>query len=81
MKYIYSLPFILMGVLFLVISTVFYMPLREFLLNLQSQSNLNAPQFWDLSLVLTIVRIIFIIVGAFLTLFGIAIFLIKNRRT
>lgn len=69
-----------MGMLFLLISTFFYKPVSEYLISLQSQHNLNTPQFWDLSLVLKIVRIIFIIVGTFLTLFGIAFFWIKNRR-
>jgi hypothetical protein len=55
-------------------SIVFYSSVAQLLLNLESQTDLNAPSFWDLSWILRVVRIIFIIVGMLLTCFGIGLF-------
>jgi hypothetical protein len=60
-----------MGVLFLLISTLFYPAISQWMLNLQDDISITAPSFWNLSFVLIFVRIIFIIVGVFLTGFGI----------
>lgn len=73
MKNIPPLPFIIIGVFFLLISIICYSSIAQLLLNLESQTDLNALS-WDLSWVLKVVRIIFIIVGIFLTGFGIGLF-------
>jgi hypothetical protein len=73
--------FILNGCIFLLVSTVFYPAITRALLDIQGQSTLAMPDFWDLSSVLGIVRIILIIVGVFLTGFGITMVIIRKRRT
>jgi hypothetical protein len=70
-KIIYPAAFITMGVLFLLISTLFYPAISQWMLQLQNDTSIAAPSFWNLSFVLTFVRIISIIVGVFLTGFGI----------
>jgi hypothetical protein len=70
-KIIYPATFITMGVLFLLISTLFYPAISQWILHLQDDISIAAPSFWNLSFVLIFVRIIFIIVGVFLTGFGI----------
>ena len=72
MTYFISIIFIFNGCLFLLISTVFYPAISQWLINLQQQTQATAPHFWNLSTVLEIFRIIFIIVGIFLLAFGIA---------
>ena len=79
MKILYSLVFILQGCLFLLVSTIFYPTIVQMLINLQEQMQLTVPPFWNLALVFSIVRIIFIIVGIFLTIFGIGILLLNRR--
>jgi hypothetical protein len=73
--------FILNGCIFLSVSTVFYPAITRELISIQEQSTITTPDFWDLSSVLGIVRIIFIIVGVFLTGFGIAMVTFRKRRT
>jgi hypothetical protein len=70
-KIIYPAAFISMGVRFLLISTIFYPAISQWLLQLQDDTSIAAPSFWSLAFVLAFVRIIFIIVGVFLTGFGI----------
>jgi hypothetical protein len=72
--------FIINGCLFLLISTIFYHPITDALIALQEQSTIATPGFWDLRIVLKFVKVIFICVGAFLTCFGIGMFLMKKRR-
>jgi hypothetical protein len=72
-RIIYPATFITMGVLFLLISTLFYPAISQWLLQLQDDTSIPAPSFWNLSFVLVFARIIFIIVGVFLTGFGIFI--------
>jgi len=71
--------FIFNGVIFLLVSTVFYPAITRELITIQEQSSIATPDFWDLSKVLGIVRIIFIIVGVFLTGFGIAMAVFRKR--
>jgi hypothetical protein len=68
-----------MGAVFLLITTVFWNAIDRTLLHIQEHSDLTGPSFWNLANVLTFVRVIFIIVGAFLLVFGIGIFLLKKR--
>jgi fructose-specific phosphotransferase system IIC component len=79
MGILYSLLFIVNGSIFLAVGTIFYSDVARLLLKLQEQSNWAAPQFWDLSWVFGIVRIIFIIVGIFLIAFGFGIFWFRKR--
>ncbi len=67
-----------MGVVFLLVSTVFYPPITQLLGNIQENAGESIPSFWNLSLVLKFVRVIFLIVGVFLTLFGIGMFWVKK---
>ena len=78
MNIIFPLIYIIIGSIFLLISTVFYPSITTLLMNLQEQMHWSAPPFWNLSFVLIFVRIIFIIVGIFITGFGIALFWIKK---
>jgi hypothetical protein len=75
-KILFSALFIFMGCLFLLISTVFYPAITGYLLDLQG--TIATPSFWDLQFVLGFVKIIFIIVGIFLTIFGIGSIFIKK---
>jgi hypothetical protein len=68
--------FISMGCLFLLLSTIFYSDTTRYLLAWQDK--IGTPEFWNLTVVLSIVRIIFVIVGIFLTIFGIASLWLKK---
>jgi hypothetical protein len=76
-KILFPALFICMGCLFLLVSTIFYSDITWYLLNLQEK--IVTPSFWNLSVVLSIVRIIFIIVGIFLTCFGIGLFGMRRK--
>jgi len=78
MKLFFPLIFIFMGVVFLLVGSAFYPSITELLGRFQAQAGWNIPDFWNLSLVLRIVRVIFLIVGAFLIALGIAFFWIKK---
>ncbi len=67
-----------MGAAFLLVSTVFYPSITELLSRMQVQAGRNIPEFWNLSLVLRIVRVIFLIVGAFLVVLGFTFIWIKK---
>lgn len=69
-----------MGSLFLLISLVFFSDITTVLDNLQGEMTFATPGFWNMQTVLTIVRIIFIATGSFLTVFGVAFFWIKKRQ-
>jgi hypothetical protein len=71
--------FIFNGCVFLLIGTVFYPAIFRELIRIQEQSTILTPDFWDLATVLEIVRIIFIIIGVFLTGFGIAMAILRKR--
>jgi len=73
MKILIPVVFIIMGAVFLLLSTVFFQPLSNCLLNLQQQAGPLEPPGWNLELVLKFVRAIFIIVGIFLCGFGAAL--------
>ena len=79
MKALYWPFFCTMGIFFLLTATIFYPAVSSWLLDVQGQSPWTAPAFWDLPLVLKIVRVIFIIVGAFLVAFGIGLLWLKRR--
>lgn len=79
MKILIPLIFIAMGCLFLLISTIFYPSITQSLLDLESRSSMSVPPWWDLTLVLKIVRVIFIIVGSFITVFGIGLFWMRMK--
>jgi hypothetical protein len=78
-KIVFPLAFILMGAVFLLVTTVFYPWIVELLGGLEARAGQAVPEFWNLSLILPIVRVIFLIVGAFLTVLGIAFFWIRFR--
>jgi hypothetical protein len=71
MKFLFPSMFIFMGAVFLLVGTVFYPSITELMVDLQTQAGFTAPEFWNLSLILGIVRVIFLIVGSFLTVLGI----------
>jgi hypothetical protein len=73
-----SLLFVLTGGLFVLISTVFFPAVGQILSHLETRIAAT-PAFWDLSFVLRFVRVIFILVGVFLTGFGIAIFWLRKH--
>jgi len=79
MKNIHPLPFIIMGIIFLLISILFYPSITQLLIDIQSQNSWTAPRFWDLTWVLMFVRIIFILIGVFLTGFGIGLFWMRRK--
>jgi hypothetical protein len=70
--------FSLMGALFCW-SAPFWRPISQSLLATQEQTNMAVPSFWDLAVVLTFVRVIFIIVGIFLVAFGCGVLWLKKR--
>jgi hypothetical protein len=78
MKNIIPALFIFMGLTFLLVSTVFYPSITQLLESVQGLNSKSIPDFWDLSWVLKIVKIIFLIVGVFLIIFGIAAFRMKK---
>jgi hypothetical protein len=78
MKTIIPLLFIATGSVFLLVSTVFYATVANYLITSQSEITWNMPGFWNLAFVLSFVRVIFIITGSFLIIFGIALFLSKK---
>jgi hypothetical protein len=71
MKYFFPSMFIFMGAVFLLVGTVFYPSITELMVGLQTQAGFTALEFWNLSLILGIVRVIFLIVGSFLMVLGI----------
>ena len=73
-----SLLFVLTGGLFLLISTVLFPAVGHVLSHLETRTA-AVPAFWDLSFVLRIIRVIFILVGIFLIGFGIAIFWLRKH--
>jgi hypothetical protein len=79
MKILYSLPFFFIGCIFLLVSTIFYPAINRLLLDFQGQMRWTTPPFWNLSWVLGIVRIIFIIVGIILTAFAIIMLWLKRH--
>ena len=78
MKIFFPFLFIVMGAVFLLVSTAIYPSITELLGRLQAQAGQNIPEFWNLSLILGIVRVLFLIVGAFLVILGISFFWIKK---
>jgi hypothetical protein len=79
MKGLLRVIFLLNGCFFLLVGTVLYPSITQTLFDIQAQSTIASPDFWELSRVLSIVRVIFIIVGIFLTGFGLAMILLRNR--
>ena len=71
MKLIYALVFFCNGCIFLLVSLVFYPDITRLLTNADEQTGWDTPSFWDLALVLRIVRVIFIVVGGLLISFGV----------
>jgi uncharacterized BrkB/YihY/UPF0761 family membrane protein len=70
MNTLVALLFVLMGALFLLISTVFYPVITSSLIKIGEHTG-GYPSFWNLVVVLKIVRVIFCVVGGFLAVFGI----------
>jgi hypothetical protein len=62
---------------FLLLSTIFYTGITQHLTYVQQ--GWSTPGFWNLSFVLAFVKVIFIIVGGFLLLFGITLPLFRKR--
>ena len=71
MKLIYALVFFCQGCIFLLISLVFYSDITGLLTSVDERAGWDTPSFWDLALVLKIVRVIFIVVGSLLISFGV----------
>jgi phage shock protein PspC (stress-responsive transcriptional regulator) len=81
MQTLLRIVFLLNGCFFLLVGTAFFPAISQSLFHIQAQSSLPSPSFWDLSRVLSVVRVIFIVVGIFLTGFGIFLVLIRKRWT
>jgi len=62
MKVALTAAFVLMSLTFLLVSTVFWQDVIEYL---QGISALRPPDLWDLKAVLKIVRVVFFMVGLF----------------
>jgi hypothetical protein len=80
MKAVYALVFFLNGCVFLLISLVFYSDITGLLASADEQLGWDSPSFWDLALVLRIVRVIFIVVGGLLISFGVGATVLWLRR-
>ena len=76
MKILIPVLFVVMGGVFLLVSTALYPEITRLLLNLEQGA--GAPAWWNLAAVLKIVRVIFFIVGFFLAVFGVALFFNKT---
>lgn len=80
MKPVYGLVFFFNGCLFLLISLVFYSDITRLLTSVDEQAGWDTPSFWDLALVLRMVRVIFVVVGGLLISFGIGAAVLWLRR-
>lgn len=80
MKPVYALVFFVNGCIFLLVSLVFYYDITRLLTSVDEQAGWDTPSFWDLALVLRIVRVIFVVVGGLLISFGIGATVLWLRR-
>jgi hypothetical protein len=80
MKPVYALVSFFNGCLFLLVSLVFYSDITRLLTSVDEQAGWDTPSFWDLALVLRIVRVIFIVVGGLLVSFGIGATVLWLKR-
>jgi hypothetical protein len=80
MKPVYALVTFFNGCLFLLVSLVFYSDITRLLTSVDKQAGWDIPSFWDLALVLRIVRVIFIVVGGLLISFGIGATVLWLKR-
>ncbi len=67
-----------MGAVFLLVSTIFYPSITDLLGRIQAQTGRDLPEFWNLSVIFRIVRVLFLFIGTFLVVLGIAFFWIKK---
>ncbi|MBM4444914.1 MAG: spore germination protein [Chloroflexi bacterium] len=79
-KLIYALAFLCNGCIFLLVSLVFYSEISGLLTSADERVGWDTPSFWDLALVLRIVRVIFIVVGGLLTAFGVGAAVLWLKR-
>ena len=70
MKVFIPVMFVIMGIILLLTSTLFFNPLANLLLDIQQEAGLFNPSSWDLPMVLRFVRVVFIVAGVFLASFG-----------
>ncbi len=80
MRTIYLALALFMGVTFLLVSTVFYPAIADSLNSARAQMGDRYPDFWDLPRILSIVRIIFLIVGSLLIICGVAFYWLKRPQ-
>jgi hypothetical protein len=80
MRIVYLALFLVMGIAFILVSTVFYPAITDSLNSTRVQMGDRFPDFWDLPLVLSIVRIIFLIAGSLIIVSGIAFYWLKGRQ-
>jgi hypothetical protein len=78
MKIIVPLLFFINGLIFLLVSTVFYPAITQYLNNLQEKAGLIDPGFWGWTFALGMIKVIFIIVGVFLIGFGFLLVWLKK---
>ena len=78
MKIAIPLVFILSGLLFLLVATLLFPSIMQYLKELRSGIQ-DFPSWWNIVTVGAIVRVIFGLVGAFLTIFGTVLLVIRNR--
>ncbi len=80
MRLIYAAAFFCQGCIFLLVSLVFYSDITRLLLDADDQAGWDTPSFWDLALVLWVVRAIFILVGSLLVCFGVGAAVLRVKR-
>lgn len=78
-KVIGPLLFLCNGCVFLLVSLILWPGVVRALCTVQENIGWNPP-FWDLLLVLKIVRVIFAVTGAFLVFFAAIVFFLLKRR-
>lgn len=80
MRLIYAVAFFCQGCIFLLVSLVFYSDITRLLIDADDQAGWDTPSFWDLALVLWVVRAIFILVGSLLVCFGVGAAVLWLKR-
>jgi hypothetical protein len=79
LRLVVPLAFFCNACVFLLVVFLFYPSIVDALVSLEEDIGWPTPSFWDLRLVLKIVRVVFAIVGILLLLFGAASFFWLRR--
>lgn len=79
LRIVVPLVFLCNACVLLLVTFLFYPGIADALVSLEENLGWSTPSFWDLRLVLKIVRVIFAIVGFLLLFFGIGSFFWLRR--